>query len=333
MRATAQKIHQVITEAKHLFLIPHPNPDGDALGSVAACMQYLRRIDKSHTAFCTTTTSPRLRFLPHTDYIAIHPSVWQEYQPDVVMVFDSGDLRYAGILPHLASLSKPPQIINIDHHRTNEHFGHHNLVIPTASSTTEVLYHFFQLNDIAIDPDMATCLLTGLMTDTDTFTNAATTNHSLTIAADLIRHGADAKRIQGWVFRDKSIAALKVWGVVLSRLTKHEPTDLVYTYVTQADLEAYHVSEAEAEGLANFLNSIGDGQASLLLKESTDGKIKGSFRTTRGDVDVSAWAVALGGGGHKKAAGFTVPGPMDEAITQVFSEIQKQKNNNKISKP
>ena len=312
MHRVARQIYQAIQNAKHIMLIPHPNPDGDALGSVSAMMQYLRRIEKNHTAFCTTAISPRLAFIPHTAEIATAGSVWPESNPDVVIVFDSGDLRYAGISDHLEHLNHPPLIINIDHHATNELYGRHNLVLTTASSTTEVLYNFFKYNQIKIDAAMATCLLTGLITDTDNFTNAATSSRALSIAGDLIRRGGDLGLIQESVFKDKSMNALRLWGLSLSRLTTDNETGVVHTYLTQDDWKKYAVSDIETEGIANFMNNLDEAPAALILKELGDGKVKGSLRTTRNDVNVSAWAKALGGGGHKKAAGFTCAGTLEK---------------------
>ena len=321
MHRVARQIYHAIQAANHIILIPHPKPDGDALGSVSAMTRYLRRIEKNHTAFCATTISPRLAFIPHAAEIATADSVWTELNPDVVMVFDSGDLRYAGIADHLKQLPHPPVIINIDHHATNELYGHHNLVLPTASSTTEVLYNFFKYNQIKIDAAMATCLLTGLITDTDNFTNAATSSRALSIAGDLIRRGGDLGLIQESVFKDKSMNALRLWGLSLSRLTTDNETGVVHTYLTQADWKKYAVSDIETEGIANFMNNLDEAPAALILKELGDGKVKGSLRTTRNDVNVSAWAKALGGGGHKKAAGFTVTGSIDSALKKVFAEI------------
>jgi len=324
MFRTAKQIYTAIKNAKAIILVPHPNPDGDALGSVGAMMQLLRTLNKNHAAFCTTAVSPRLRFLPHSDYITADADIWQTMKPDLVMVFDSGDLRYAGVLPHLEKLQAKPKIIDIDHHTTNEFFGDLNMVNSSASSTTEVLYNFFTINHIHITREIATCLLTGLLTDTDNFTNAATSRHSLEIGSALVRAGADSRLIRGWVFRGKSLGAMKMWGKVLSRLTVEPTLNIIYTYVTQHDLAEYKVSDSDVEGVANLLNSLSEGIAALVLKEQADNKIKGSFRTTRDDIDVSAWAKALGGGGHKKAAGFTVDGTVAAALEKVFAAVKWQ---------
>lgn len=319
----AKQIYTAIIKAKRIILIPHKHPDGDALGSVASLMQFLRTIGKPHTAFCETPISPRLQYLPHLDYITNDPHIFEDESYDTVIVCDSGDMRYAGIANYLEPVRKKFTIINIDHHPTNELFGDLNLVNTQASSTTEILYHFFKYNDIHIDKDIATCLLTGLITDTDNFTNAATSITSFSISSDLISRGGNLNLIRGWVFKDKSIKALKLWGTVLSRLKKNEPLDIVYTYLTQDDLKEHNVDESEAEGLANFMNTIGDGKIGLIIKELPEGKTKGSFRTTREDINVSDISMIFGGGGHKKAAGFTIDVPYQQAFDYIFQKIQE----------
>lgn len=317
----AKEIYRTILSAKGIILVPHKNPDGDALGSVSALMQFLRNIEKPHVAFCATTIPERLKYLSHSEYIVNDKNIWNEKTYDTIIVCDSGDLHYAGVDTYVNNNPIQRTIINIDHHPTNTLFGDINLVLPTASSTTEILYHFFINNNININNEVATCLLTGLITDTDNFTNAATSLTSYSIASDLIRRGGNLNLIRGWVFEDKSIGTLKLWGSVLSRLEKHPTLDIVYTYLTREDLEEHAVNDEEAEGLSNFLNNIGDGRAGLILKETQKNEQKGSFRTTRNDVDVSAFAKIFNGGGHKKAAGFSIKGTKDAAFEEIFTKI------------
>jgi bifunctional oligoribonuclease and PAP phosphatase NrnA len=321
MHRVARQIYHSINQANNIVLVPHPNPDGDALGSVTAFVQYLRSINKPHITYCATPSTPKLSFLPHSQNITNDFNEVKKTNPDLIIIFDSGDLRYAGIDEHVKSLVPAPTIINIDHHNTNEHYGTYNMVIPTASSTTEILYHFFRFNNISLNKEIANCLLTGLMTDTDNFSNGATSAKSLAIASKLIHLGADTNLIKHWIFKDLSLNALKLWGMVLSRLDHDKKTDIVHTYLLQTDLNKYNVSDDETEGIANFMNSLSDGKATLVLKEIEGNMVKGSFRTTRNDVDVSVWAKSLDGGGHKKAAGFTVSGPIKSALSKVLSTI------------
>ncbi len=256
--------------------------------------------------------------MPHARALSIDPGHFADKDVDVVVVLDSGDLRYAGVDTRLKNHSA--QIINIDHHPTNEKYGAINLLMPTASSTAEILFYFFKHNDIKINQAMSTALLTGIITDTDNFTNSATSPMAMLIASELLRAGGNLNLINQYTVKNKSLAVLKLWGAALSRLAKHEGKDIAYTYLTQKDFKDYDVSESEADGLANFLNNLEGSKISLILKETADGKIKGSFRATKDDADVAAWAKELGGGGHKKAAGFTVAGTVDETLKRILNK-------------
>ncbi|MBI4993249.1 MAG: DHH family phosphoesterase [Candidatus Magasanikbacteria bacterium] len=323
MHRIAKQIHNEILKAKKILLVPHQKPDGDAMGSVSAFSHFLRNIGKPHDAFCLTPITPRLANLPHLIKISTDQNIWNTAEYDVVVVLDSGDLNYAGIESFAKNLPPRAVIINIDHHISNKKFGRHNLVIPTASSTAEVLHFFFRHNNIEITKNIAISLLTGLITDTENFSNPGTTEHSLKVASELIRQGANFNLIKNWFLRDKPVESLKLWGAALSRLTKNEDLNIVYTFITLEDLKTHNASETESEGIANFLNNINEGRASLVLKETWEGKIKGSLRTTRDDFDVSLVASTLGGGGHKKAAGFLISGGIDEALAKIWVAIEK----------
>ena len=318
----AKQVFQAIHSAQKILLVSHKNPDGDTLGSIAAMMQYLRNIDKSHVAFCATDMSPNLRFLPHMSYISQDQKLWDDADVDLVISFDCSSPDYAGIEAYLPILKeRGVKVANIDHHKTNPDYGDLNLVISSASSTTEILYDFFVYNGVVITSEIATCLLTGIITDTGNFTNSATTKRTIDIASTLIAKGGNLSLIQGWVLKDKTVNGLKLWGTVLNRMEHHKPLDIVYTYVTKDDVKNHGVSENEVEGIANFMNNLKDGRAGMILKEKDDGSVKGSFRTTKDDVDVSAFAKLFGGGGHKKAAGFSVEGPLEHAIKHIFEQI------------
>ncbi len=307
MHRTAAKIHEHLNNrAKHVLLVSHPRPDGDTLSAACAFMQYLNQINTAHMPFCTTPVSAEFLFLPDAHKVTWDQEIFNEHDFDTICVFDTGDLEYAGIKDIIAGMDKKPVIINVDHHYTNTNYGDFNYVMPYASSTTEVLYHYFTEIGVHIDEPTATCLLTGLITDTGNFSNQATTTESVSVAAELLRRGAQFDKILKRTFRNKSVNGLRVWGTMLSRLRTNEEHDIAYTYVTRNDIAQAGVDDEEIEGLSNFLNSLGEGKAVLVMREMEGGGIKGSLRTTQDDVDVSAWAVKLGGGGHKKAAGFTL---------------------------
>lgn len=318
---TAKLIAERLRAARDIILVPHRNPDGDALGSAAGLSDWLSNINVAHSAFCATPINSRLSFIPGNASVTSDASVWQRALLDCVVVCDSGDMEYAGIASHITGLSHRPLIINIDHHHTNTRFGDLNLVLPDASSTAEVMYHFFRWNGIIISSRGATALLAGILTDTDRFTNSATTPESLAAAHELVLRGADLRGIASSIFQNKSVACFRLWGAALSRLERHPALDLAYTFITQEDLKTLGADDADAEGIANTLNELRETRASLILRELQNGEWKGSFRSTRDDTDVSVWARALGGGGHKKSAGFTVVGAREQALTRIFSVI------------
>lgn len=317
MREIMRQIHSHILEANKVVIIPHQNPDGDAIGAATAFHEYVTNLGIPAIIFCVTDVTDRLHFVPNSAHATRDIAVFKDPQVDTIVVLDSGDLRYAGVAELLAGHSAT--IINIDHHATNEKYGHLNLVMTTAASTTEILYHFFRHNAIHVNSKMATSLLTGLTTDTGNFTNGATSASALQVGGELIRSGGNMNLINNAVLKNQSVEALRLWGKVLSRLNFDERLGITYTYLTRDDLNECHVPDSESEGIANFLNNLDNTRIALILKETADGKIKGSFRTTKNDIDVSALAKQLGGGGHKKAAGFNCDGTIEEVLKKILA--------------
>ncbi len=325
MEQTARQIYRAVVQAEKILLVTHQNPDGDAVGCVSAFSYFLQDLAKKHHNYCLNQPAPRINNLPHIVNINIDPAVWQE-KPDLVVVLDSGDLAHAAIDSHIREAIQGPKIINIDHHETNANFGHFNLVIKTASSASEVLYYFFKFNNVPINKNIAAALLTGIITDTENFTNPGTNINCLKIASDLINRGANFNQIKTWFLKDKTLNSLRLWGIAFSRLNKNEACNIIYSFITLKDLEKNNLDESETEGIANFMNNLGDCRASLLLKEKNDGLIKGSLRTTRNDFDVSDIARALGGGGHRKAAGFTIAGTIVSVLDIIWKGLAKNDN-------
>jgi len=322
----AKAIEKQFKDAKGIIIVPHPHPDGDAFGSASAINEYLKRFGHNSIVYCPTPINPRLNSLPNPPEITNDSKIFEAKHIDTILVLDSGDLRYAGIAEIIKIIEQnnnAPTIINIDHHNTNEHYGQFNMVDVNASATTEVIYKFFEYNRQKITPHMATNLLAGLITDTDNFTNSGTTPSALGIAGELVRLGANYNLINYFTQKDKTIGLLKLYGAALLRLTKNEDKNLAYTYLKKSDFEKNNISENEGDGLANFMNNIEGAKIMLILKETSDGRVKGSFRTADNNTDVSAWAKKLGGGGHRKAAGFTIEGTAEEALEKILTMNHK----------
>lgn len=298
--------------ASNILIIIHQNPDGDAIGSGLSLVNFLKKTGKQVSIFCRNTPSAQFDFLLDLEIIKSDPFIFQK-NPDLIIVVDSGDLHYAGVKEHIGQLSQPKSfLINIDHHYTNQLFGDLNLVNPAASSTAEVIYNFFDDLRIDIDKDIATYLLTGILMDTNAFTNPATNMASLAAASQLLIKGADLKKIVTHALKNKKLSTLKLWGKALTRLKKDKKTGFVTTIITQKDIMECQADEEATEGVSNFLSNLSDTKAVMVLLELADGKIKGSLRSNNDLIDVAKIATIMGGGGHKKAAGFTITGKLKE---------------------
>lgn len=302
------RLHEAVRSADRILLVAHKKPDGDTLGSSSSALNWLLREGKDVTAFCRDLPPASFRYLDNIHRYTNDVTAFDRGY-DLVVVFDSGDLHYCGVDDLLPRIQTPHILVNVDHHVTNRLFGHLNIVLTDASSTAEIMARFYESAGVTVDDRMATSILTGLLTDTSHFSNAATNPKSIEVAGSMLTSGARIHDISKHLLRNKSVDVLRVWGLLLSRLRHNPRYDAVTTYLLNAD--AADAAPDVVDGLSNFLNAVTAGtDAVLVLSERKDGTVKGSFRSVRRDV--SQVAKLFGGGGHKKAAGFTVEGRIEE---------------------
>ena len=296
----SSQLLKLLQESTHITLIPHHNPDADSLGSALAFGQFLAHHQLSFSILTLGPIAPYLHGFPFFHTITTHiPS-----HTSHLITFDAADANHAQ-LPHiLPHLTTSPHITVIDHHTSNTHFGNHNIVLPHYPSTTALITDIFRTTNTPISPTTATLLLSGLQTDTGNFTNPATSVRAFSIAAHLVACGAVPSATWEQVKRTKSPTLLSLFGFLLQRIAPHPTLPLYVTYITQEELQNLNSTDTDVGNFPDYLLSIASLPSMLLLHERSDGTIKGSFRTTRDDFDVSALAQQHGGGGHQKAAGF-----------------------------
>lgn len=298
-----KQIYEELLRAQHPVFISDERVDGDSLGSALAMVDFLKQNNRPCPMVYVTCSIPEIyQSLPLIHVCTQDIKIFSDPTIDLVVVFDCSDAEFVRGL--VSQVPSTPRVINIDHHKTNSFYGDINQVVVDASATAEVVYNFYEHNRLMMSRDAASCLFTGLCFDTSAFTNSATNNHSLEIASKLILSGAriqDAIRI---MFKNRSVSALRVWGIALERLHFNTDFDSVITCLTKKDIEENEVSEEEIEGLSNFLNLVIDKDTVYVLRETQDGDVKVSMRSA--SRDVSLVAKANGGGGHAKAAGYTV---------------------------
>jgi phosphoesterase RecJ-like protein len=184
--------------------------------------------------------------------------------------------------------------------------------MPEASSTAEVIYYFLESNKIRINKNIANCLLTGILTDTKNFLYPSTSDQTIKIASEMLLYGARFPVIVEGSFRNKSMAAMKLWGKALNNLRVNTKFNFAYSVLTYDDISNCPVADEELEGISGFLSNLHNVNALIFLREEKIGIIRGSLRTSKPDIDVSKLAQILGGGGHKKASGFVAYGHIEK---------------------
>ena len=300
------KVISKIKNYQNFLLMIHEDPDGDTLAATIAIFLALKTINKNTVMVCKDPVPKPFTFLPGTTEIK-RDILFGDYE--VIIIVDCGDLKRTGFPDRLKKFARfTKNLINIDHHPKNDLWkvANLNFVDQNASSASEMVWEIFQKMDIAIDKDIATALLTGIYTDTGGFKHSNTTPKTLKIASELLNFGAKLKLIRQNVTLNKSVAAMRLWGVALSRIHKNQELQIVSSVITKFDLEECGATLADLAGVVNLMNAIPDSQAAILFYETEEGLIRASLRTEKESVDVSRIAKLFGGGGHKKAAGFTV---------------------------
>lgn len=304
--------------ADELVIATHVNPDGDAVGSVLATSLGLRQLGKkTHPTWgATPLVMPfNYSFLPASDTF-----VDPEDVPGAraFLALDCGAADRLGTLQTPAELSD--LLINVDHHPGNENFGSLNIVVTTASSTAELMTRLLEDLGVDIDADIATCLYTGIVTDTGRFQYSNSSPDVLRLAADLIARGVSWVEVAQEVFESSPFGYLKLLGRVLERAVLHENERFVYSWLNLKDLAETGVALDETDKLIDAVRTTRSAEIAAMFKEQPDGGYRVSLRS-KGPRSVGAIARAHGGGGHELAAGFTAPS-VEEAVQIVLAELR-----------
>ena len=272
-----------------------------------------------------------------------------EFTPEMVS-FPGGKFKFDLIIvldcPDLERLGKPYEenvdlfyetpIINIDHHASNDHFGKINLVDLTATSTCEILVSLFESlskDTSLLTDDIATALLTGIITDTNSFQNQNTTPKSLTVAAQLVAANADQQEIIRKIYKTRSLSTLRLWGRVLTNIHDESSYRFLWSQIKKSDFSSVGASADDSDGVIDELLKTAYGVDFVLLLIEKDDGIHGSLRAVGKGVDVSGIANLFAGGGHPMAAGFVIEdGKSDIPTDQIISKIREyQKARNRTS--
>lgn len=294
---------EVLGAAREVALACHVNPDADGLGSMLGLSTFLR--GRGVETVCSFGNQPFelprwAALLPGGDAL-VEPGSFPKH-PGVMVTCDTASMDRLGMLA--ASAARAREVIWLDHHLGDGGLGTITVVDATASSTCEIAFRLIKAMGGEPSAETATCLYAGLVTDTGRFQYEAVRPETLELAAELRRHPFDHARLVQALYEDNAFAYLRLVGAALQRL-EHEPdADLVWTYLTQADLAEAGIHPGETDDLIDVIRTAREADVAAVIKQQRDGRFKVSVRS-RGSHDVEAVASRFGGGGHRLAAGYT----------------------------
>lgn len=297
------------------FVAAHIVPDGDCVGSALGLAWALRKMGKTVTVTCNDHVSNTFDFLPGVAELTAKLPTDEKL---LVFVDGSSADRFGPAFDPALFHNRP--VLEIDHHITNDFFAPLNYVDPAAASTAEIIYRFVYALGITLDPIIAQCLLTGVITDTLGFRTANTTVETLKVATELMQAGGQIPEIVENIFNRVPLPGLRLRGRILS--DAHLDGVVLWAQVPLALARELGVNGNGTGGIVNQLLSVDVAKIAVLLTEKDSGKIDVGLRSRTG-FDVSTIARALGGGGHKQAAGALIDGPLDVARVRVLEEIKK----------
>lgn len=309
---------EVLEEAESIALACHVGPDGDALGSMLGLAQILagRGIHTAAGFPSPFEVPPHYAFLPGIDRL-LAPSDYPK-NPEVVVTFDCGSLDRLGDLAPSAEAAR--HVIVIDHHKSNTRFGDINLVDPDVAASAMLVYRMAKARGWPIDRDAATCLYTGIATDTGRFQFRNTDAEVFRAAAELAETGIAIDVISRTVFEEHRYDFMRFIGRVLTRCELDRERNLVVGWFDQADLAYFGVAVAETETVIDFIRQAQEAEVALLVKETEEGSFKVSLRSL-GRIDVAVICSAMGGGGHRMAAGYTSNHDLTGTIAEVKAAL------------
>lgn len=302
---------------KTWMVASHMNPDCDTLGSAIAMKCLLRTFGHRVVHLCPDPVPETYRFLKGASEVVTELPL--DLPPETGLVtLDAADIGRFGRLTE--RLKAFPLIVDVDHHVSNPSFGHVNVIVPTAAATGEVVFRMFRHFGAPMTLEAAEAMYVALVTDTGNFSYEATSAESHEMAAALIRAGVEPGRLSRELYEQVPLPELRIKAMGLQNMQLAEGGRIAWTSITRSMLVEAQASEEHTEGLCERLRALRGVEVAFFIRETPEGKLKASLRSKE-RVDVARLAARFGGGGHQRAAGCPIKGPMDSAVQQLLEAI------------
>lgn len=312
---TLDDIKDAIENSKNIVIFAHEKPDGDAIGSSLAFYMAMKNIGKN-VEVIIPHYAESYRFLPCSNEAKVEPSL-NKY--DLAIALDCGDIKRLDD-PN-DTFEKSEVRINIDHHTSNGMFADLNFVNPVSPACAQIITTMFKYFKYEITQDMATCLITGIITDTGGFKYEGVTSETFEIASEFLDKGVKISKIYKEALNNVSKEVFEARKLAANRLEFLEDGKITYTYMTKEDMAKLHVDQNDLNGIVENGRDIQGVEISIFLYE-TDKGFKASLRSNN-YVNVSDLCILFNGGGHIKAAGCTLAYPLDEAKERILAQAKR----------
>lgn len=310
-----QKVADAIKASKTILVVTHLRPDGDAMGSMLGLGNALLQMGKEVTMAVDLGTPEFFSWMPGADKVVaeLTSGSW-----DLMISTDASDEERSGDAG-IYGRANSQTVVNIDHHRTNTYFGDIHLVDPDAASASQIVFKLWDKMDIAWNPEIAQCLITGLVTDTLGFRTNSTTPVELEIAQQLMGYGASLTESTYRTLGVMSSQELLLWKTVIPTIEIHG--EVAEASIRREDLDAVGLDYLDTGNIVGLLRKVDTVRIALVMREDPGGIVKVSLRSDPG-YDVSEVAFSLGGGGHKQASGADFKGTVEECRATILPLLQ-----------
>ncbi len=309
--------------ARRVLAVAHENPDADTLGATLGVVRLVERLGGTADPVCTDPVPPLYTFLEGVERFRTDPDPTAEY--DLLVLSDCATADRVGEVGvrHRELFESLPRVV-IDHHASNDARGDADWIEPHAAATCEMVTLLAACLGVplASDPSLAAALMAGIVMDTATFAHPNATPRTLVVSAALVEAGAPLSDISRRLYRSKPPEQLGLFGRVLDKLETYDEGRVVASTLLDADLEATGTQPPHSEGIIDLLAQAEVAEVAILFKEAGD-TTRISVRTKPGGVDATVLTGFFGGGGHARAAGATVPLPVEQARDAVLAEARK----------